>query len=276
HSNRFDTRVQVSVNGGPPVEVLLPESNTWDWRHTHWRNTRVENLWLEPGTENTLSLTVEALRDLAIDEILVSTADDLAKAAPHRQVLSLEPADLDQLITFLRELDGSPYIPPVPAEPVVQVLPAPGQTDPFFSDTARFDIRFDRPIQGLETGDFVLSGSAAANELVLMEIDPGRLYRAEVGGHFLSGSITLQLPAGSVTASGTPVPASQVASIQFHSPYPEVDDLAPLSDEFSGASSLADWRRRAVDEGWGIDQLETWNIDQSRSGHMRLVPHGSG
>ncbi len=53
------------------------------------------------------------------------------------------------------------------------------------------------------------------------------------------------------------------------------DDLAPLSDEFDDAASLSDWQRLYQTEGWVADQLETWDIDTSRPGHMRLMPHTS-
>ena len=53
------------------------------------------------------------------------------------------------------------------------------------------------------------------------------------------------------------------------------DDLAALSDEFDNAGSLNDWSRLYQTEGWVADQLETWDINTTRSGHMRLMPYTS-
>ncbi len=53
------------------------------------------------------------------------------------------------------------------------------------------------------------------------------------------------------------------------------DDLAHLSDDFSNASSQSDWLRLNDVEGWNADQLEVWDVNTSRAGHMRLMPHTS-
>ncbi len=53
------------------------------------------------------------------------------------------------------------------------------------------------------------------------------------------------------------------------------DDLSHLSDEFDDAASQADWLRLNDVEGWNADQLETWDINTTRPGHMRLMPHTS-
>ncbi|WFB36029.1 hypothetical protein P3T73_17895 [Kiritimatiellota bacterium B12222] len=53
------------------------------------------------------------------------------------------------------------------------------------------------------------------------------------------------------------------------------DDLAALSDEFDDAASQADWLRLNDVEGWHADQLETWDVNTSRPGHMRLMPYTS-
>ena len=53
------------------------------------------------------------------------------------------------------------------------------------------------------------------------------------------------------------------------------DDLQPLGDEFGDAGTLARWSRIYQVEGWGHNQLETWDIDTTTSGHMRMMPHTS-
>ena len=53
------------------------------------------------------------------------------------------------------------------------------------------------------------------------------------------------------------------------------DDLQPLGDEFLDSSTLTRWDRLFQVEGWGHDQLETWDIDTTTPGHMRLMPYTS-
>jgi len=43
------------------------------------------------------------------------------------------------------------------------------------------------------------------------------------------------------------------------------DDLTDLSDDFENAATLANWQRIYQTEGWGADQLETWNIDDTQA-----------
>ncbi|MDQ8198413.1 hypothetical protein QEH56_09655 [Pelagicoccus enzymogenes] len=53
------------------------------------------------------------------------------------------------------------------------------------------------------------------------------------------------------------------------------DDLRALSDEFDNASSLAAWSRIFEVEGWGADQMESLDINASRSGYLTMVPKTS-
>ncbi len=53
------------------------------------------------------------------------------------------------------------------------------------------------------------------------------------------------------------------------------DDLTPLSDEFNDASTLAQWQRVYVVEGWGANQLERQDISTSRVGRMFMMPFTS-
>ena len=48
-----------------------------------------------------------------------------------------------------------------------------------------------------------------------------------------------------------------------------------LSDEFDHPSSLLHWQRIHEVEGWHADQLERWEVDTSRVGHMTLTPYTS-
>ncbi len=51
--------------------------------------------------------------------------------------------------------------------------------------------------------------------------------------------------------------------------------LSLLNDEFNSSATLSNWQRIHSVEGWNADQLQTWNIDTSRTGWMRMVPHTS-
>ena len=53
------------------------------------------------------------------------------------------------------------------------------------------------------------------------------------------------------------------------------DDLTPLSDEFNDASTLSQWKRVYVVEGWGANQLEVQDINTTRAGHMVMIPFTS-
>jgi hypothetical protein len=53
------------------------------------------------------------------------------------------------------------------------------------------------------------------------------------------------------------------------------DDLTPLSDEFNDASTLAQWQRVYVVEGWPANQLELQDINTTRPGMMVMMPFTS-
>jgi hypothetical protein len=53
------------------------------------------------------------------------------------------------------------------------------------------------------------------------------------------------------------------------------DDLTPLSDEFNDASTLAQWKRVYIVEGWPANQLEVQDINTTRPGHMLMIPFTS-
>jgi hypothetical protein len=53
------------------------------------------------------------------------------------------------------------------------------------------------------------------------------------------------------------------------------DDLTPLSDEFNDATTLSQWKRVYVVEGWGANQLEVLDINTTRAGHMVMIPFTS-
>jgi hypothetical protein len=53
------------------------------------------------------------------------------------------------------------------------------------------------------------------------------------------------------------------------------DDLTLLSDEFDAAHTLTNWQRIYQVEGWGNNVLQQFDINNSRAGHMTMVPYTS-
>ena len=99
--------LDVTVNGNTQSAQLLAVGNDPGWRHTHWAQIRVEGVTLNPGTANTVTISTSAtFPNVSVDDVLITTADDLTAAQPHRQVLALSSADRDALLAYLRQLDG--------------------------------------------------------------------------------------------------------------------------------------------------------------------------
>lgn len=46
-----------------------------------------------------------------------------------------------------------------------------------------------------------------------------------------------------------------------------------LNDEFNNGQSLTNWKNINVEEQWGIQQLETVDINTSRTGHLQMMPY---
>ena len=100
--------LDITVNGAPHPVVLEDVGNDPSWRHTNWRQVRIEGVVFSAGATNTVVITTsEQYPGISLDDVLITTADELASAEPHRRVLALSPADRDALLAFLRQLDGS-------------------------------------------------------------------------------------------------------------------------------------------------------------------------
>ena len=100
--------VQVTVNGMPRNLSLPPTANDPQWRHTYWETVRVENVTFTAGATNTVQITTTGPANFSLDDVLVTTATELALAQPHRQVLTLPAATQADLLAYLRQLDGQP------------------------------------------------------------------------------------------------------------------------------------------------------------------------
>lgn len=99
--------IELQVNGVPRTVALPNVGNDPSWRHTNWRAVRVENVPLTAGATNTLAVVgVAGWPSISIDEIVVSTLNDLTAAQPHRRVGALSTTDRNNLLAYLRQLDG--------------------------------------------------------------------------------------------------------------------------------------------------------------------------
>lgn len=105
------------INGVQQTLNVLRQYPDNSWQTSGWRSITVETT-LNPGPVN----TIEVLRgngDLILNTLLVSNSADLTQAQPHRLVQSLPSGDRDDLLAYLRQLDGrdatgSPLPPPAP------------------------------------------------------------------------------------------------------------------------------------------------------------------
>ena len=102
------TAVDVVVNGVVRALSLPSSDNDPTWRFTNWRTVRLEGIAWNAGTANTVEMVTRGtgFPRLGVDEILVSTAADLAAAVPHRVVLTLSAAERADLVAYLGSLDA--------------------------------------------------------------------------------------------------------------------------------------------------------------------------
>lgn len=128
----FTSTAQLVVNGGAPQPLaLLVQSPDNGWQVSGWRWLSVD-LVLQPGPNNVIELR-RGDGDWHFNLLVLANADDLAAAHPHRRVLALSTGDRDDLLAYLRTLDGrddagaplAAPAPPAPGAPVVLTPPAP-------------------------------------------------------------------------------------------------------------------------------------------------------
>jgi len=266
----------IRVNG---VEHLLALPATGNdplgaWRRTFWDTARLEGVDLTADATNTIEIGL-LFGGFAVDHVTVSTADHLA-AAVHRGVLDLPEGDRGNLVAFLNQLDNTPVTMPTGSEPTATITLAAGQSEPIALASIDFDIELSRPVEGLGLDDFLVAGSAGGSAAALTTMVTGTHFRLRVDGATLAGTVSVFLPSDRVVAvdDGSPNLSSNTIIVDVVPP-PPADDLAPLSDELDDGTTTNTWLRNYVEEGWNADKLEIWNIHDSRSGHMRLMPYSS-
>jgi len=101
--------VEVIINGAPRTLALASTGNAPAFRRTRWRTARLENVPLNAGATNAVTIRVASGpgMQLGLDEITVATAGEVARAGPHRAAASLAPAARDDLVAYLNSLDGA-------------------------------------------------------------------------------------------------------------------------------------------------------------------------
>jgi len=102
-SGRFHD-LTLLVNGTAVATRTVPGHRT----RLEWKRLRFEDITLDPGASNTVTLRLETgdWPRPALDNMTVSTADELSAALPHRRVLSLPAGAQADLETYLLQLDG--------------------------------------------------------------------------------------------------------------------------------------------------------------------------
>lgn len=262
--------LMISINGASQQLALSDPENGTPWRFVNWRTLRLENIPLNAGPNNTVILTGgHEYTDVYVDDVTISTADDLALAVPHRQVGAIAAQDRANLLDFLRQLDGTPISYEPMTAPEVTVT-RPSGSMPFTGSHVTFEIAFNRGVTGFTATDIALGGSALPTQIDLREVTPGTHYEVDVSGMQYPGNISLQVIEGAAQdLGGLATLASATEEISWA---PLVDDLAPLGDEFDEPGSIATWQRLDHVEGWNADKLEQFDVGQSVPGHMRIMP----
>jgi len=94
----------LTINGVAAGIASVPGQRT----RLEWKRVRFEDIQLAAGENNTVTLRLETgdWPRPAIDHMTVSTHDDRLAAEPHRRVLSLDPAEQSDLLSYLLQLDG--------------------------------------------------------------------------------------------------------------------------------------------------------------------------
>jgi len=96
--------LRVVVNGGSPIQTLLGMTpNVPSYVPSEWRRVRIPVSW-QAGVNQVVISRVSG-GQLAVDDVLISTPDDVALASAH--VRGLEAGDLDDLVAFVSSLDAN-------------------------------------------------------------------------------------------------------------------------------------------------------------------------
>ncbi len=98
---------ELRVNGVLTTFNLPNVGNLPPWRHTNWLTLQIENINLTAGPTNSIEIRSTSASRISIDEVLINRSDQLNLAQPHRQVSALSANDFNDLLAYLRQLDGT-------------------------------------------------------------------------------------------------------------------------------------------------------------------------
>ncbi len=105
YSTGHQGTLRITVNGVPHTFAYDPHLTRLEWRRH-----RVEEVSFLPGPSNAVLLENLGPRGISIDDLTVSRPEELALASVHRRVLDLGSAEREQLLAYLRQIDGRPGI----------------------------------------------------------------------------------------------------------------------------------------------------------------------
>lgn len=208
YSAGWPTNIDVTVNGVARNVAVAATPNVPQWRQTYWRELRIDDVALTPGTTNVI--VVSAGR-LGIDEILVTRADEIARAQPHRRVLALPQAERDALLSYVLQIDGRAE-EPGPLAIVSLRVAASDVTWDAVPGAAGYDVlRGDLALLHASGGDFAAATTAC-------EADDLPATRWSHGGvappaWFLVRATAPGMPAGSWDSGDPRQPRSREAGI---------------------------------------------------------------
>ncbi len=106
-SNNQNVDLTVTVNGINHVLTIPPSEIRLDWYPR-----RLNDVNFTANLSNTLVINYPGNQEVLIDEVIVSTADDLLAAQPHLLVNSLPTNDANDLMTYINSLDGTDSVVP--------------------------------------------------------------------------------------------------------------------------------------------------------------------
>lgn len=242
------------VNGTAYATSLPLLGNDPGWRHVNWGTVRFENVSFAAGATNTIELSsTSSFPNISLDEIVVSTAAELAAAQPHRLVLGLASTDRANLLAYLRQLDGraaagpgaTPTATPPPTVPPTATR-TPSATPPAVTPgVVAGTVRHAGDGAGVAGIDVTLSGAAqattqtiATGAFAFANVAPGAwiLRGARQGGTAGAvdagdASVALRLAVGLQTAGGAQALACDVSGDGTISAY----DAAKLLQRLAGA-----------------------------------------
>ncbi|MGF1448400.1 MAG: fibronectin type III domain-containing protein [Opitutales bacterium] len=227
-TGRGGVTLRATVNG-TTHEIPIARNVT----RLEWNAYRIEGVSLNAGTSNTVTVTALGAR-FALDDMTVSTPDLLTLAEPHRRVLALPQTQQDDLLAYLRELDGRdasgdltvptplPDLNP-PVEPTSLEVTAAGSTHSLqvtFTDASEnedeFVIAFREQGSGLWrfAGALGRVGSGSTVSVTLTGLETATAYEVQILARNLNGDSAFTALVTASTA-GVPTPPPVVPQLEY-------------------------------------------------------------